>query len=473
MTRTIRKWLSGTTLDNASGAEKKRGVRLIIESLEARDVPAVYPADFIMGFGQATVGSVSASAMPVEDSSIVGSMPYILPPLSEGTSSVAYSSMPYILLPLSEGTSSVAYNSMPYILPPLSEGTSSVAYSSMPYILPPLSEGTSSVAYNSMPYSLPPLSESTTSVATSPTAYILPPLPTNASVAPSSMPYTFTPQPVTTTPLAFAPMPYTSASLPNPTSSIAPSLTPQNMPPLSADTTSGTSFAPTTSTYNIAQVAPKATPPGFKTIEEVTAELKKDATAAGILKAFEAAGGKLKTGPTAFGAHIITSTKKDGTVVKVEIVLDPDGTKNEDVSKAVASLLFELLRAEGNKTQIEYDKKLKAGTLTPKEFTLQSEELTYEYAKKHHEIAAAAVKGEIWKANSDEYINTIAKYPTWKDYAKDVESTEHYKELLKRAELKAPKPKNESPEPTLIPAESDDDSGIDSIAYFDAVPLFA
>jgi hypothetical protein len=85
-------------------------------------------------------------------------------------------------------------------------------------------------------------------------------------------------------------------------------------------------------------------------------------------------------------------------------------------------------------------------TLTAEEYAVQQEMLTYDYAKEHALLAAAAVKNGNWAAGSDLFGHKFRKGGGWETFEKFLEHEKmypttrpHYQILLDRYEVLRPK----------------------------------
>lgn len=176
-------------------------------------------------------------------------------------------------------------------------------------------------------------------------------------------------------------------------------------------------------------------PPAFGKIEEVVDELKKSPDAKALLDLFLKNDGVVVSGEAASGAKI--APKREGDKVVVTITVDPDKTKS--LSDAASGMLFELIRFRFYNQQLDLYEKVRAGTITPDKYAEEVERLTYDYIKKHHDIADKAVAAGQWKPEADTYKDDIKNFPTFASYLEEAKRSGHYDRTLEGAKRMAPK----------------------------------
>ena len=117
---------------------------------------------------------------------------------------------------------------------------------------------------------------------------------------------------------------------------------------------------------------------------------------------------------------------------KVRIVLDPNVLA--DQSDAVGVLLFELIRYKNFRQAIVLEQQLAAKTLTPEQFVVESEKITYQYMKDQQVMATAAAAD--WKLTTDRYAKILDKYKTFDDFLAYEKTEGHYQALLDQVKAK-------------------------------------
>ena len=223
---------------------------------------------------------------------------------------------------------------------------------------------------------------------------------------------------------------------------------------------------------------PTPGPGAFEKIEDITGPARKDTprrtrpgdpppnpTAGSLLDEFEKAGGKVESGESPTGGHIIFPTKPGDPP---RIVIDP--TKVKDKGDAIAVLIFELVRFKYQAEQAALDKKAKEEKMTPDEYAVESERLAYKYVKIQHQIVLNGTANGRFDIVTDRYEAILTRYPTFEEYLQAQKDSKHYDHSRDRAEgwQKGKSPSSE----TADPADVDPEFNVGGAGGDDADPGF-